>query len=321
MSNEFSTSGSSWMQDNMSLIGPRKLIDICITGSHDSGMSKITGHTLGGTECNTITQTHDVGGQLNLGARYFDIRPVITGGGYSTGHYTHVGDTSWQGANGETIQEIINGVNAFTSENAELVILNLSHSLNTDLGNNSYASFTQDEWNGLFKMLADETNGLKFLFSMPSDSDLTKQTLETFIGNGKSAVIVIVEGDNVDLSDYSGKGFYPYSSLNAYNKYSDTNDVNAMMSDQLKKMKEQREKGSYFLISWTLTQDAVQAVGCNSPIFPADSVLDLASTADSKLLSHLKPAITQSDYPNIIYIDDIVNRDFVTVAMYANGLI
>ena len=116
---------SSWMQDSMSTIGTKTLNDMCIPGSHDSGMSVSNNGTIGAAPCNTQTQTQSILGQLNLGARYFDIRPIVGSGQYFTGHYSHVNSVlGMQGARGESIPDIISDINNFTATNNELIILN-----------------------------------------------------------------------------------------------------------------------------------------------------------------------------------------------------
>ena len=132
------------------------------------------------------------------GSRYFDLRPVISGGVYKAGHYSYIDAlNSWQGGNGQTIAEIIQQINAFTASNKELIILNLSHDYNTDAGNDPYRSFTQAEWDALFEQLA----GLSNLWVAPGDPttvDLTTVKLNNFIGGGRAAVVVIVEPSGID---------------------------------------------------------------------------------------------------------------------------
>ena len=65
------------------------LKEMCMLGSHDAGMYILNGGTIKALEHNTLTQSKSIHEQLNCGARYFDIRPVIGNGGkYLTGHYT-----------------------------------------------------------------------------------------------------------------------------------------------------------------------------------------------------------------------------------------
>lgn len=311
---------TSWMQDNLTILGSRSLRQICIPGSHDAGMSVRASSTVGAFDCNTLTQTMSILDQLQAGVRYFDVRPVISAGEFLTGHYGHIlGDLTWQGANGQSIESVINDVNAYTAQNNELVILYLSHDLNTDLGNNSYAPLAQESWNKLLSKLT-EINHLFHASSSMTD-DLTKLTLSDFIGNNCAAVIVVVDADGsgISLGDYANQGFYSKSNFPVYNEYSDTNDLDQMIDGkdkgQLTKMKEQRtDRGaSYFLLSWTLTQNTLQAATCR--ISPASSILDLANTANPQLYVRLLPACSNQCYPNILYIDNVQSSDIVAMAM------
>ena len=121
---------------------------------------------------------------------------MISGGVYKAGHYSYIQAlNSWQGGNGQTIAEINQQINAFTTSIKELVILNFSHDYNTDVGNESYRSLNQAEWDPLFAQLAVLAN----LWVAPGDPttvDLTAIKPSDFIG-GEAAVIVIVEPSNI----------------------------------------------------------------------------------------------------------------------------
>jgi hypothetical protein len=305
---------AAWMQQNLGVLGGRSLRHLCIPGSHDSGMSVYTSGTAFATRCNTLTQTSGILGQLQFGVRYFDVRPVISAGQYLTGHYSNVGQIdSWQGANGQSIASIISDVNAFTATNQELVVLHLTHDLNTDVGNSSYRAFTQGEWDALLKQL----QGLNHLYTAQNASvDLTTLTLNDFI-TGKPAVVVVVEpsAQGISLGDLAGKGFYPPASFSVYNSYSNTNDLSTMQADQLKKLAAQRPNpdAGYFVLSWTLTQDNTQAVTC--ALGTANSILDLANIANPAVYSALLPACTAQSYPNIIYMDGVHGSDAAALAL------
>lgn len=75
---------SSWMADNLDLIGNRPLRDLCLPGSHNSGMSQIHSPTAFVNARNTQTQGVEFRDQLMRGIRWFDVRPVIGGGGFHT---------------------------------------------------------------------------------------------------------------------------------------------------------------------------------------------------------------------------------------------
>ncbi|SMG61642.1 hypothetical protein [Cedecea sp. NFIX57] len=300
------TLNSSWMSNNLPALGNKTLRQICMPGTHDTGMGTFVPGTAFAAPCNTVTQTAMMLGQLQAGARYFDIRPVIHNGKFYTGHYTELnflGVKTWQGANGQSLTSLIDDVNTYTQDNPELVILNLSHDLDTDAGNSNYSPFNQAQWNTLLTQIQEKMNHLKVLLT----SDLSQLTLNSFIGDKEAAVIIIVDpsGSNIDISAFASQGFYSPDQLAIYNVYANTNDLNEMISDQLGKMQVQRQTSDdpLFLLSWTLTQSTVQAVTCG--LGQCDSILDMAEKANTVLAEKLLPACSQNCFPNIIYVDGI----------------
>ncbi|KZV91325.1 PLC-like phosphodiesterase [Exidia glandulosa HHB12029] len=302
----------NWMQTNLAQIGNLPLQRLSMPGSHDAGMSRITGGTAFGEACNSLTQTAGIDAQLAAGSRYFDVRPIITAGTYSTGHYT--GDAASAGANGQPMSEIISQVNAFTAKYNELVIINLSHSLNTDVGTSDYRAFTQAEWDALFNQLMSLNNRLDSSrlpsgFSA-SSGDLSTLTLNQLV-SGRGAVVLVVQ-DGANLSSWFGKGIFAYSQFDVFNSYSNTDNLSTMTTDQLNKLVNQHNK--VFLLSWTLTQTSVEAALCTK------SILDLANTANPALYNTLINSVspTRNIVPNILYVDNMSNGDIVGLAMAYN---
>src|SRR5204862_8180740 len=105
-------------------------------------------------------------------------------------------------------------INGFLSQNQELVILDLSHSLDTD---NDYHPFTKQQWNQLLQKLSALNH--RFI-APPNTPDLSRLTLRDFIGKGP-AVIVIFDQDaeHVDLGSFAGQGFYSSSQFSVYNSF------------------------------------------------------------------------------------------------------
>ncbi|HTW84053.1 MAG TPA: hypothetical protein VMD91_08315 [Candidatus Sulfotelmatobacter sp.] len=314
----------AWMQANFGSLGARTLRTLCIPGSHDAGMSTLGSHTVGVAPCNVLTQTTGIGGQLLQGSRYFDIRPVIAGATYQTGHYSSVEKTIdnkklqfWVGGNGQAIADIVNDINAFTSTNKELVILNLSHDLNTDVGNANYRPFTQTEWNGLFQELLALNNR-----SVVTTADLTQVPINQLMGNGKAGVVLIVRpaGDDISLGSYANQGFYTDAQCPIFDSYSNTENLQTMISDQLQKMRTQRTSPTspWFLLSWTLTQGTSDALTCASG--GGVSIIDLADSANPRIYSDLYGSCTSRCYPNILYIDDVKSPNIAALAMAINAI-
>jgi hypothetical protein len=160
---------STWMQANLATLGGRTLRQLCIPATHDSGMSQIGSCTFDANANVTQTQTQGILGQLQRGARYFDIRPVISDGIFVTGHYGYVPALgSTQGCNGQSIADVISDINSFTSVGAELIILNLGGDMNTDVGEPNYRSLDQGEWNSLIQ----ELQGINALYLGPARNSI-----------------------------------------------------------------------------------------------------------------------------------------------------
>jgi len=312
---------ASWMSDNLFTLGNKTLRQLCMPGTHDAGMGTFVPGTAFAAPCNTVTQTSLLLGQLQLGARYFDIRPVIHAGQFYTGHYTELniaGIGTWQGANGQSMASVISDINAFTHDNPELIILYLSHDLDTDVGNSQYAAFSQTQWDSLLTQMQENINHLKVVTA----SDLSQLTLNDYIGNEKAAVIVVVDSSdsNIDIGTFAKQGFYTPSQYAVYNEYSDTNNLNQMATDQLAKMQTQRPSADapLFLLSWTLTQSTAQAATCGIGL--SKSIISLAGQANSILAEKLLPTCNANCFPNIIYIDNITaGVNVADIAMNINA--
>jgi hypothetical protein len=304
-----------WMHANLGVLGDRSLRHLCMPGSHDAGMSEVTASTAFGAACNTVTQYLPVLQQLQSGARYFDIRPVISGGQLYTGHYSDVDVFGWQGASGQSIASVIDDVNAFTATNQELVVLYLTQGRNTDVGR-PYPEFTQTDWNRLLTDLLRLNH--RFVTANPTTVDLTTLTLRDFIGS-QAAVVVVVDPGVVALGSFANQGFYAARNFTVYNQYAASNDLKTMIHDQLGKLQAQRPNpdASYFLLSWTLTQNGTQAAECIPGLDV--SVLDLAAQANPYLYQLLLPATSGQTYPNILYIDGITSSDIAALAMAVNS--
>jgi hypothetical protein len=123
---------------------------VCLPGSHDTGMSVITRSTATSTSGNTQTQTLNMLQQLEAGARYFDVRPAFwdketwdNDGMLYAGHFGIV-VSSIQGSLGQDIISLLEQVSSFATANKnEIVILKFSHYDSQD-----GTSFGTDQMNG-----------------------------------------------------------------------------------------------------------------------------------------------------------------------------
>jgi hypothetical protein len=304
----------NWMSDNLKVIGNQSLKKIVIPAAHDAGMYMLRDCTsangFGATECNIRTQTKPIFSQLQSGIRYFDIRPVFYQQTMFTAHYSiYLG--VYVGCFGPTIAEILRDVLSFMSKSKDLILLKFSHYYDLDNGN---GGFSDDQMRLLCSLIA----GLgPLLYSKGSIStDLSSLTVNEFIST-EGKVLPILDSLKPNIQkDYSG--IYSYADFNpvepasanllVYDNYSDTNNLDDMVSDQLKKLGDTaNHQDNLFLLSWTLTQSFDQVLGCILGLEP--SILDLASKANNALSSKLREAyedgrITKSLVPNLIYVDN-----------------
>jgi len=291
---------SNWMQTFLPVWGARSLRYLCLPGSHDAGMSKRGTGTAFATDDNIITQHVNIEEQLKLGVRYLDLRIVISNGQFFTGHYSNIKPdgflggvvhsiVGWQGANGQSLDDIIKDVNRFTASHTELIVLQISHAINTDVGQPNYRGFTSDEWSRLMKKLTGINNRL----SKPV-ADFTKLTLNECIGAGKSAVVIMIDG----YSPNENEGFHPMSTFQLVDNYSDTNNYDRMKTDQLDKMRQAATNlNKCFLLSWILTQQGITDV-------TFDPILKMAEKANNGI-GEAVAACTPTEFPNIFLIDGI----------------
>lgn len=254
----WSNSGSyaGWMQQSMGSLANRTLKHICMPGSHDAGMGVFSPGTIGAHFANTQTQYLDFYQQLMAGSRYFDLRPVLSRGQWVAGHYSAVGEI-WLGGNGQSLKDIIQQVNDFTAKYQELIIINISHTLDTD---NQYQDLTQTQWDSLFTTLKGINN--RHIANNPGNTDFSNHRLADFITDRAAVFIVAQLPSNMQLGAFANQGFYSGQNFPFYDQYSNSNNLEVMKNDQLAKLKQQRNivadprdrKDMFHIFSWTLTQ-------------------------------------------------------------------
>lgn len=304
---------TDWMHENLETLGNRKLRHICMPGTHNSGMS-VLGKTSSPfvTPRNTVTQVFDVYHQLKAGARFFDIRPVISGGQFFTGHYSPNDLLGWLGGNGQSLAEVIDQINRFTNEYHELVILKVSHTLNTDNGPRNYTQFNQDEWNRLFEEL--KRINARLVNEVTGNEDLTQWPLHRFIGSDRAAVLIIAnEVDNGVTGSYQKEGMFSRDNFpSLFDSYANSNQLSIMQEDQLRKLKDSRNvvpddkarKEGFFLLSWFLTLQGVE----NISSLPENSLLSISAGRTYTPLFEVFNFFTPESFPNVLYLDGFGHR-------------
>ena len=336
-----------WMSLQNSIIGTRTLSQIALPGSHDTGMSasNINGCYLGHS-CNTETQYEDMAGQLALGARFFDIRPMIDDGQdggsdkVTTGHATKFGNDT-AGCRGESKESILNALQNFFADakhSNELVILRISHCMyppgqgHGDCTVEQQSEFAHAVVNGL------EDRGVKVV---KGEIDLKSEQLNDLLKLGNVIVVAhnVRDRDNgIYLWGY-GDGFDYY----IYDEYSNTEKFKVMTdggtnnsgdpdAGQIAKLLNPDHHSSKeyngFLLSWTLTLTDSHATDC--PSTNPRSIVDMSLIAEPRINEYMKllvedgvdvngttKKITKTLFPNILFVD-IFDQVATHAAMYLN---
>lgn len=305
-----------WMNMNLSKWQDRTLRQLCVPASHDSGMSVCTWSTLAASPWSIITQYCNVYQQLMLGVRYFDIRPVHHSGKWVSGHYTYVDQlSSWQGGDGQPIEDIINQINQFiTDGHNELIVLSISHAqIINDRGGAS--TFEQGDFKdldvGQWKELHDLLDGIRGRWD-GSANDLTQVPLKNFIGpaNGtnRSSVVLLFD-DSVIINGRTG---YFHNSAWPW----DGSDWTKPEGDRLADFKNHASQANAkpYNYSGTHTQTTEEAVkttlGASS-----NSVLNLSENPKNKLFTEMYPACTGTMYPCSLTLDAIDRSDLTALCL------
>ncbi|KZV66212.1 PLC-like phosphodiesterase [Peniophora sp. CONT] len=301
---------SSWMQTHLHAIGDLPLSKLCIPASHDAGVYRLGVHTSFGTESNVLTQTRSIFDQLELGVRYFDIRPVLTSPApgqppvkWATGHYTGEGKDKigWQGGNGVDLDEIIADVNRFTQENAELVFIEIGHLLRLTIDNPTKSDargLTSDEQVDLLRVLG----GLERLFSVSDgigkDTPLQNCSLRQFVGGGKAAVVVLIDDMPGRADEIYNHHFWPMYMSNGQ-AYFDRRGASVTRMQS--------------------TGDAVWSTISFFQLFGAeynsDSVLSLSKREQERRFPGILAEYAASGYPGSIAMDRVQNLDLLTFCL------
>src|SRR6185312_2729349 len=117
-----------WMDKCYDQLSAKTLKTICLPGAHDAAMSSIWTCKKMGNTCNTQTQCYDMTGLLQMGVRYFDIRPAWEDSQLRCGHFQVKAGLAFGCFSGQTLDSILSDVATFMKAGKrELVILKFSH--------------------------------------------------------------------------------------------------------------------------------------------------------------------------------------------------
>jgi hypothetical protein len=311
-----------WMEDLVfPAKGDRTLKDIVIPGSHDAGMSALNG--TGGAQagsinpCNTLTQTQNIGRQLNEGIRMFDLRV----GTFKKQIYIKHSSSDCMadaigGGYGERFKDIMDSLKTFLSRHKkEFVILTFSHFCPTEASAKSVAD-------SIVTMLGKDLiyNNKSKSIDQIKLNELSGKVLVAFEKYSYPDMMI----DSNSMGD-AGKTF-----LNFRRKYAATNQINTLVAAQeqfFTSMKDGVAKNDLIRLDWQLTQTSQEAaLVCNdfqnedvNPVINSvmlltnvinknQSITDLAIAGNKYITIKVNEwisagVINKKNKPNILYVD------------------
>lgn len=335
---------ANWMSDFRSDLKDKRLNELVMPASHDAG-SYIEDDPL-------ATQTLTFFGQLAVGVRYFDVRPVKNGGKLKIHHDDYLG---------VDLDDVIRDVHNFMNDHKELVILKFSHYGTKD------DPFTDSDFQELVALLIDAEKGVRewlLTRELADDERIAALTLQNLLAREKGTVLVFMDSgtvngeprDFVDLLEQRdgrihgiNRGIRRYrdwyapdpqkGDLTVFDIYSETNDFNPMAFGPDENEKDPNGKGlprgqfpkfalfdgkckteiankkipcDLFLLSWTLTPPAGGAVR-RSRVANGRLVDESPTHSDAS-------ANTHGQKINLLYTDVVQESRSTDVALLRNGI-
>lgn len=299
------TDRANWMRDRLGRLGTKKIEDLILPASHDSGMYTA------GLSIVAKTQELSILGQLENGIRYFDLRPK-----YDAGDDRF--DIHHGGVEGPTLAAVLDQIKTFASSHRELIIIDFSHFEDFGAKNVStvYDKFT--------KQISDAL-GTWMFNTLPAGKRLAQLTLNEYVNPGRFILVTI---DDDFAINYPKSGFWLFrnsaasnaslGALRVFDQYADQMDYPDMRDDQLEKYEayngycnpQTTTPCDLFLLSWTCTS----IVGAGVWQISKDPNRHLG-----RVIADLDIPNDHGQIPNLLYVDYCEFARVSDVALFANG--
>jgi hypothetical protein len=313
---------SNWMHGIYDSIKDRDLRHVVMPGSHDAAMDSITSQKAGlfldagGISSNTQTQSLNIYDQLRVGSRYFDMRIAsINGGNYWGLHVPDEKAGAVSGATGESLDDMIQNINDFTSQYpGELIIWRIRYMLNIKDGDINVGNryWSVDKANDFYDHLTKINNRcIGLSLTQKFDQQPMKNYLD--MNNGAGCVLLITAGDladgvpasRVDAGIYDGNNF----NVDDFWAQKDNPRDNAAteVAHLINKPRDNSDSDNFFIMQWQCTPDFLTATE-----WGLDEVAIWGS--NPTLYWAAVNAMSPSIFPTVILQDFIVSLLFLAVS-------
>jgi hypothetical protein len=309
---------SKWMGEMKDVIYNKKLTDVILPGTHDSGAYRLDDAFAPGSDLNSalqdivkiakflhieglynlirgwaISQSGNIYEQLNGGIRFIDLRAAFDNS-TQTWRTDHM-------LMGDEIDTMIAGVEQFIDENpSEIVVIQISH----------YAvSFTDVELDTLAKIFLARL-GSK-MFERKSNFDFT---IGDMVASNKR-VLVTASRDRM-YTAYTQ--FWPDYVFEG--GYANSNDLATMEQHNLQQLQQYGGEGKLFLMFFTLTMQGASDVerGILDPSHNPHTLYTLASVANPDFDRWVRQVSSSYQMSNILMTDWFENTTLIETVKRIN---
>ncbi|KAH7261771.1 hypothetical protein BKA59DRAFT_1822 [Fusarium tricinctum] len=340
-----------WMHMIHDTIKDRKLREVIMPGSHDAGMSYLSGKFHGdGTKGNTQTQGININHQLWAGSRWYDLRVVsIHKGSMADNDYSfwisHMSELGgiYHGNTGESLNEVIDEINDFTSENpGEVIVLQFRylHGMH-DAANSPRRPWTKDIKGEFFKKLRTINNrcanvhlkegakGKKHAIQDLSISQLQRGA--TFTGaedtdqKANGCVLIFLDGasmltDTEELTDsdtYSrGDGIYHKDDMHMEDAWPNETEVDDSAEEAVEMWLNQADVSKLHIGQWVVT-GGIRAIEWNAEVMNSVFPWRAINTINPK--SNMYPSVFLMDYIGV-FVSGETDWNLLSAEAYAMAI-
>ncbi|KAH7017946.1 pectate lyase superfamily protein-domain-containing protein [Microdochium trichocladiopsis] len=320
--NSLQLNGAGWQQRIKSVIQNRQLRHVVVPGSHDAGMNTIStsasGWTGGGVNFNTETQSLDLYNQLRVGARYFDMRIYsINGDGFWSAHINDDKEKSPVGATGASLDDLIAGVNRFTTDfPGEVIVWFIKGMRNLQIANYNFGWSADTQRRFLTKLeginnrcpdlpLKDLATGGVWIDTITMGSYMTSNS-------GRGCVLLVLDAGAVGSGlekKRPSSGIYSSENFRRDDTWPNKPTTEAIAAFQLSALQNKPRNGSdwtaadgtikddYFILQWHTTKFPTE-------LSLARSIQGFANQETNPSLYHVgMSGITPQHFPTVIQVD------------------
>ncbi|KLU87058.1 hypothetical protein MAPG_06063 [Magnaporthiopsis poae ATCC 64411] len=308
----------NWMHQLYDVIKDRELRHLVMPGSHDAGMSTISYAWDGaGTPGNSQNQGLNIYDQLRVGSRWFDMRLVsVKGGGFWAAHVNDEVANVPVGATGESLDDIIAGINRFTSESpGEIIIWWVKYmvDLNLNVPAGTGRRWSEQKANEFYTALEKINNRCPDLGNNVKFDRLKAQTLLDK-NNGAGCVLIMTDGrlDQGITPDRPSSGIYRGRQYMDRDDYwaEKTNEVDnsAAQVSHMEKITRSGDNGdSFYIMQWQPTPDIYSSTFLYGlqriALMPTNPALYWRALNSMK--PNIWPTVIMQDYIGLLHLNEV----------------